>query len=96
MSVMKLLGVAVIVASTLAVSVPTVADAKERYGRYDRYDRYDRGRYDRYDRGRYDRYDRYDRARYDRGRYDRRHGMKVCNREWRYGHRERVCYQTWR
>lgn len=85
MSVMKLLGVAVIAASTLAVSVPAVAEAKDRYGhdsRYDRHDRYDRGRHDR--------------VRYDRGRHHRAHKVKVCHREWRHGHRERVCYWTWR
>lgn len=88
MSVMKLLGVAVIAASALTVTAPSVAGAHDRYG-YDRYDRHDR--YDRYDR-----HGRYDRARYDRGRHHRGHKVKVCHREWRHGHRERVCYWTWR
>ena len=88
MSVMKLLSVAVIAASTLAITAPTVAGAHDRYGYgYDhRHDRYDR----------YDRHGRYDRVRYDRGRHHRGHKVKVCHREWRHGHRERVCYWTWR
>ena len=91
MSVMKLLGVAVIAASALTVTAPGVAAAHDRYG-YDRYDRHDR--YYRYDR--YDRYGRHDRVRYDRGWRHRGHKVKVCHREWRHGHRERVCYWTWR
>jgi len=88
MSVMKLLSVAVVAASALVVGVPTAADAKDRYGYDRRYERHDR--YDRHDRG------RYDRVRYDRGRHHRAHKVKVCHREWRHGHRERVCYWTWR
>lgn len=84
MSVAKLLGVSALAAATLALSVPTVSAAHDRYDRHDRYERYDR-------------HGRYDRVRYDRGRHHARgHKVKVCHREWRHGHRERVCYWTWR